>query len=133
MPAVSSVGAGTVAASMTFTMMVVVAMEVFPDLQNVVYKGNCHRADITFGTADDLYSGVGEGVDRTAADTAANENVNIFCGKQCGKRTVSAVAGGELFFGDDPVLFGFKDGESRCMTEVLKNHVIFACNCNFHS
>ena len=124
--------AGTVAASVAFAVMMMVAMEVFPDLQNIVHKGDGNCADITFSAADDLYSGVGKGVDRTAADTAANENVDIFFGKQCGKSAVSAVAGGELFFGDDLVVFGFKNGESRRVTEVLIDHVVFTSNSNFH-
>ena len=118
---------------MPFSVMVVVAMEVFPDLQNTVDKSNGDRPDISFSSAYDLYSGIGEGIDCTAADTSANKDIDILGGKESGKSAVTGITGRELFFRNYLVIFSFKDGKSGSVAEVLKDHSVFTSNCDFHS
>ena len=124
--------AGAAAAGVTFSVMVVVAMKVFPDLQNTVDKSNGNRPGISFSSAYDLYSGIGKSIDSSSADTSADEDINFLCGKESGKSSVTGISGRELFFRNYLVVFSFKDGKSGSMSEVLKDHTIFTGNCDFH-
>ena len=68
--------------------MVVVAVEIRPDLESSVGEGFCCFADVSFGSAHHLDPGVGEGVDCTTADAYATafmvmglDKAKAFCEK----------------------------------------------------
>lgn len=113
--------------------MVVVAVEIRPDLESSVGEGFCYFADVSFGSAHHLDSGVGEGVDCATADAAADEYVYLFAGEESCQCSVTGVAGGEDFFAYYIVSVDFIDGEFRSVSEVLKDLIVLTSYCYFHN
>jgi len=84
-----------VTAGVTFAVVMVIAVEVFPELQGAVEVGDNDIADAAFGAAFDLDTGIGQGVDCAAADTAADEELYFFSGEQGRQSAVSGISGRE--------------------------------------
>jgi hypothetical protein len=112
--------------------VVMVAVEIGSDLKRTVDKGFSNFTDISRSSADNFDPGIAERIDRAAADTAANEDIDLFKCEQCGKCAVSGIAAGKQFFRSYFTVNSFKHRKSRCMTEMLKDLIIFTSNCNFH-
>ena len=93
--------APVITAGVSFAVVMVIAVEVFPDSKSSCSESFSHFADITIGTADHFYTDIAESVDRTAADTAANKNIDLFQSEQCGECTVTGIAAGKYLFTDD--------------------------------
>ena len=121
------------AARVIFAVVVVIAVEVFPKLESSVEVSDDDIAYAALCAADDLDSGIGKGVDRAAADTAADEQIHVFGGEQSRQCAVSGIAGREAGFADNLVIGGFKDGETGGMSEVLEYGIVFASYGNFHN
>jgi hypothetical protein len=124
--------AAVAAASMTFAVMVVIAVEIGTDLQRSGGKGFGNFPDIACCAADDFDSGITEGIDGSAADTAADQKINFFSGEQSCQCAVTGIAGGEFFLADDFAVFDFKESKSGRMSEMLKDIMIFTSDRNFH-
>ena len=78
------------AAVMTFAVIVMmIAMEVFADFQIAGKESLHHFAHIAFRTADDFNTVLCEGIDGSAADPAANEQIDLFQRQNIGKCTVT--------------------------------------------
>jgi len=120
-----------VTAASVFTVMVV-AVEIGSDLKRPVDKSFSDFPDIAGSSADYFDPGITERVDRAAADTAANEDFDLFKGEQRGERAVSGITAGKHFFRSYFPVNSFKYRKSRRMTEMLKDLIIFTSNCNFH-
>ena len=85
--------AAVIAASMPFAMIVVVIAEkVQPDFERACQIFFCSFADIAGSAADDFDIGGFQSIDRTAADTSADNNINIFRCQQRSQRAVSGIA-----------------------------------------
>ena len=82
-----------VAASVALFMMMVAAAEIFPQFQGIVEKGFGNFAHIAFGTAHHQNECLFKSIDGTAANAAANKDVNLFLSQQSGKGTMSGVSG----------------------------------------
>ena len=67
----------TVITASVFSMMVS-TMEISFNLQSTVNKGFCNFTDISGSSANHLDSNIAERIDRSAADTAANERIDLF-------------------------------------------------------
>ena len=63
-------------AGVTFTVVMVIAVKILPDFESVIGKILRNLTDITVSTAYDLNIFFGKCIYRTAADTAANKNIN---------------------------------------------------------
>jgi hypothetical protein len=125
--------AGMTAAIVTFTVVVVViAVKIFTHFQCAVDKGLGNFTHIALCTADDQNESSFESIDSAAADAAANQHIYFFFSQQSGQSAVAGIAGRKFFLTDDLPVFSFKDSKSGCMTEMLKDLIIFTSNCNFH-
>ena len=120
--------AAVVAAGMTFAVAVVIAAEIQPDFElagKVLFgSGAC----IAGSAADNFDVGIVQRGNRAAADTAANNDIDIFSSQQRCQSAVSGIAAFEEFFAGDEIVFGGEQRERRSVAEVLKNFVIFAGN-----
>ena len=92
--------AAAVGTAGVFLTVVVVAVEIFSHLECSCCKCLCHLFDVAFGSSDNLYSGVAEGVYRTCSYSAADEDIDALQGEKSGESTVSGVSGGYAFFID---------------------------------
>ena len=122
------------AAIMVFTMvMVVIAIKVQAGVQGSGRIRCGDLFDIAFGTADDFDISLLQGIDRTVADAAADQHIDIFISKQPGKCAVAGFTGSKEFFADNGFIGDFVNRKTGGVSKVLKNHVIGTGNCNFHN
>ena len=71
--------AGVISAGVVFAVVVVmIAVKVTSDLQRTIDKGFGDFPDIAGGSADNFDTGIGQGIDRSAADAAADKQINFF-------------------------------------------------------
>ena len=89
--------------------------------------------DRSLGSADDLDAVLRQSVDRAAADASADQHVDLFAGKQSGKRAMSGISARNDGGRDDLPALAIVDGELRGMSEMLKDESIFTGNGDFHS
>ncbi len=123
--------AGMTAAGMTFVVVMMVAMEIRTNLQGAVEQSFHHRAHIPFRAADDFDSRAGKCIDRTPADSAADQKIHPFPGEKSRQRTVSGIAAGKDLFRNDFSILHIKKSKFRRMTEMLKDLTVFTGDCNF--
>ena len=128
----AAVSAGVVTAGVTFAVMVMAAMEITSHIERSIDESFGDFIDIAFSSSDNFDSGIGERIDCSAADTAADQGADTFDREQAGECSVAGAAGRETFFSDDFAIFYFKDGKSRSVSEMLEYLIIFTCNGNFH-
>ena len=112
--------------------MVMVAMEITSHIERSIDESFGDFIDVAFSSSDNFDSGIGERIDCSAADTAADQGADTFDREQAGECSVSGAAGRDAFFSDDFAIFYFKDCKSRSVSEVLKNLFVFTSNCYFH-
>ena len=98
-------------AGVTFA-VVMIAMEILTHFQCPVQQRFHHFPHVPFCTAHHMDPEAGQRVDRTAADPAADEKIDLFLCQQSCQRTVSGIAGGDPFFVDDLSRFRLKDGKT---------------------
>jgi hypothetical protein len=97
---VGAVAAGMGTAGVTVLVMVVIAVKIFTQSQSPFYESIYRFFDITLGSSDHLYPGVGKGIYCTAADAAANKNIHHFLCQYEGKGSVTGISGRNDFFAD---------------------------------
>ncbi len=124
--------ATVIAASMTFVVAVMSAAEIQPDFEFACQIFFSSSAYIAGRSADDFDIDIVQCGDRTAADTAANNDVNIFGSQQCRQCPVAGIAAFKNFFVGYQIIFGSKQCKSRSMPEMLENFVVFASNSYNH-
>ena len=127
--------AATVAAAAGVTAFVVmmIAMEISFDLERTVDVRFGNFADIAGGSADDLDADITQRIDRAAADAAANQHFDLLHGKHHRQCAVTGASAGKLLFTANKIILYFKHRKSRCMSEVLKNLMVFTSYSNFHN
>ena len=121
-----------VAAGVPFAVVMVSAEESFTGDKVSVQIRTDGIFDRPLGSADDLDAVLGQGVDRAAADASADQHVDLFAGKQSGKRAMSGISARNDGGRDDLPALTIVDGELRCMSEMLKDESIFTGNGDFH-
>ena len=121
-----------VAAGVTFAVVMVSAEE---SLAGNKASGQIRTDSIfdrSLGSSDDLNAVLRQSVDRAAADAAADQYVDLFAGKQSGKRAMSGISARNDGGRDDLPALAIVDGELRSMSEMLKDKSIFTGNGDFH-
>ena len=121
-----------VTALFAVVVMVVAAAEILTEFERVVQKRLCHLTDIAFSSADHEDKSKSESVDGTAADAAANEDINLFLCQQSCEGTVSGAAGRDDFFAGNLAVSRFKNGKFGRVSEVLEDLMVFTSDCDFH-
>ena len=130
----TAVAASVAAAAVPFAMIVMmIAVEIGIDSQGSVDKGCGNFIHIAGCAADQLDPGFRQRHLCAAADAAADQKINAAIGKQSRQCTVTGFPAGDDFFGSDFTVFHCKNGEFRCMTEVLKDLIVFAGDRKFHN
>ena len=133
--AVVITAAAVVAAGMTCTMLIVVVIA--PDIgvkaqiagQVIGNRGIC----ITAAAAVELNARLCQRHLGTAADTAADQHIDVSaCQKTC-QRTVTAAVGVDHFRCDDLTVLNFVNLELLGVTEVLEDSTVGISYCNFHN
>ena len=103
----------------------------------IISKVPCKKAlyrlvYISVDTAIELNACLGKCHLRTAADTAADQHIDIELGKKARKCAVSAAIGVDHLSGENFIAFNGINLELLRVTEVLKNLTIAISYCDFH-
>ena len=85
--------AAVFAAGVTLAVMMVIAMEISSHLKSSVDESLRDLPDIALRSANHPDTGIGKCIDRSAADSAADEGIDLLLREQCGKRAVSGITG----------------------------------------
>jgi hypothetical protein len=85
-----------------------------------------------FGSANDLDAILRQCIDRAAANASADQHVNLFAGKQSGKRTMSGISARNDTGRNNLSILAVADNELRSVSEMLKDESIFTSNGNSH-
>ena len=85
--------AALASAGVTLAVMMVIAMEISSHLKSSVDESLRDLPDISLGSANYPDTCVGKCIDRSAADSAADEGIHLLLREQCGKRAVSGITG----------------------------------------
>jgi hypothetical protein len=128
----TSAAAAVGTAGVSTIVVMVIAVKIASQLQSAGDKRFHYLPDIAIGSADDPDTGISESIYRTAADAAADQQIDSFQSQQGGKCAVAGVSGRQLFFADDFPVGDFKDGKSRGMPEVLKDLTVGTGYGDFH-
>ena len=68
----------------------------------------------------------------TAADTAADQNINTAAKEETGQGTVAAAVGIHDLGGNDVAIFDIVNLKLLGVTEMLENQLVCVSYCNFH-
>ena len=125
--------AAVIAAGVPFAVVMVSAEESFAGNKVSGQIRTDSIFDRPFGPTDDLDAVLGQGVDRAAANAAADQHVDPFAGKQSGKSAMSGISARNDTGRDDLSAFAIIDGELRGVSEMLKDESVFTGHGDFHS
>ena len=126
------VAASVITAGVTFTVVVMRTHESLTRNQVPRQIGAHDIFDRTFGSANDLDAVLGQCIDSSAANTSANQHVNVFSIQQSGKRTMSGISARNDTGRNNLSILAVIDCELRRVSEMLKDESIFTSNGNFH-
>ena len=121
-----------VAASVPFAVVMVSAEESFAGNEASGQIRTDGIFDRSLGSTDDLNAVLCQSIDRAAADASADQHVDLFAGKQSGKRAMSGISARNDGGRDDLPALAIVDGELRSVSEMLKDESIFTGNGDFH-
>ena len=124
--------ASVITAGVTFTVVVMRTHESFTRNQVPRQILSDDILDRAFGSANDLDAVLGQCIDRAAANASADQHVNLFAGKQSGKRTMSGISARNDAGRNNLSILAVVDNELRSVSEMLKDESIFTSNGNFH-
>lgn len=126
------IAAAVAATAMAFAMTVMVAMN-----SGVVSKFSCQESiycciGISLNATVQGNACLSQGILGTAANTAANQSVDIFLLQEGSQGTMtSTIAGNNMGFLNSIVFNGI-NLELFCMAEMLENLAVVVGNCKFH-
>lgn len=127
----------TAAAAGVFTAAVIAVVVMVAPGERVVdetaFQQGFHSfVRIALHAAKKADAGLSECVLRSAADAAAEKNINMEILQKNGKRAVAAASGGDDNSGQELSIVNIIDGEVFRMPEVLEYDAVFTGDCNAH-
>ncbi len=124
--------ASVITAGMTFTVVMMRTHESLTRNQIPRQIGSHNIIDRAFGSANDLDAVLGQRIDSAAANTAANQHVNVFSVQQSGKRAMPGITARNNGGRDDLSVLAVVHGKLRRMSKVLEYISVFTGHSNFH-
>ena len=115
-----STAAAVIAAGVPFAVVMVSAEESFAGNEASGQIRTDGIFDRSLGSTDDLNAVLCQSIDRAAADASADQHVDLFAGKQSGKRAMPGISARNDTGRNDLSVLAVIDGELRRVSEMLK-------------
>ena len=124
--------ASVITAGVTFTVVMMRTHETITRNQVPRQIGAHNIFDRTFSPTNDLDSILRQRINSTAANTAANQHVNVFSVQQSRKRAMPGITARNNGGRDDLSILAIIHGKLRRMSKVLEYISVFTGHGNFH-